>query len=142
MSAIDDAMEGLDENGLSALVACAVAVGSADYRFDPSESGMMVDLLEGLGFEREGVEGALDSVLESIGEMTPAEAVDWAAELVGDSAIGEACVTLAAAVATKTGGLAAKEGVVIQQIANAFGVGYPSDRYTELLGEGMQIGRS
>jgi hypothetical protein len=94
MSVLEDAMEGLDQDGLAALVACASAVGSADGRFDPTEKRTLLQLLGEHGLDRDAAQEALDGVLESLDGLSAADAV---------------------------------------------GVGYPSDRYMELLGEGMQL---
>lgn len=139
MSVLRDAMDSLDDDGYAALIASACAVGSADGRFDPSEKRTLLQMLGHLGFDRDGAAGALDGVLENIDGMSAGEAADWAAEQATSDEVGEACVVLAAAIAAKSGGIAAKEGVIIQRIAEAVGVGYPSDRYMELLGEGMQL---
>lgn len=142
MSTLRDAIESMDENGLWAIVACALAVGQADGRLDATEKNELAQCLRSVGCDRAASSEAISSVLDQVDGMGPTEIVDWATEYVGDDAIGEACVVIASAVATKTGGLGAKEGVVIQYIANAVGVGYPSDGYMRLLGEGMQLGRS
>ncbi len=144
MSVLKEAISCIeDANGLVPLVASAVAVGFANGRFDRAEKRAILQLLGLVGCDHENAEQALDSVMENVGDMEASEIADWGIEQNrnSDDAIGEACVVIAAAVATRTGGIDAEEGVIIQQIADRVGVGYPSDRYMELLGEGMQIGR-
>ncbi len=142
MSTLRDAIESMDENGLWAVVACAIAVGKADGRMDAGEKQELAQCLRSVGCDRGASSEIISSVMDQVDGMGPNEVVDWASEYVGDESIGDACLVIASAVAAKAGGIGAKEGVVLQYIANAVGIGYPGNRYMQLLGEGMQLARS
>lgn len=142
MSTLRDAIDSLDDNGLWGLVACAVAVGKADGRMDANEKNELAQCLRSLGCDRAAGNEVINAVLENVDGMGATEVVDWAVEYIPDENVGAAAIVLASAVAAKAGGIGAKEGVVIQYIANAVGIGYPSNHYMQLLGEGMQLARS
>lgn len=142
MSTLRDAIDSMDENGLWAIVACSLAVGQADGRLDSTEKNELAQCLRNVGCDRAASSELIGAVLDQVDGMGPTEVVDWASEYIGDDSIAEACFVIASAVATKAGGIGAKEGVVLQYIANATGIGYPGDHYMRLLGEGMQLGRS
>lgn len=142
MSTLRDAMESLDENGLWGLIACAVAVGKADGRMDANEKSELIQCLRSLGCDRAAGSELVNAVLGHVNGYGATEVVDWAVQYIPDENVGAAAIVLASAVAAKAGGIGAKEGVVIQYIANAVGIGYPSNHYMQLLGEGMQLARS
>ena len=50
-------------------------------------------------------------------------------------------MVICAAVATRSGGIGTNEGVSLQNLARALGIGFPSDHYWQLLAEGMKLGR-
>ncbi|MCS6898391.1 MAG: hypothetical protein RMJ98_01320 [Myxococcales bacterium] len=142
MSSFRDAIDSMDENSLWAVVACAIAVGKADGRMETNETQELVKCLSSLGCDRCASSEIITSVMAQVDGMSPNEVVDWASEYVGDESIGGACLVIASAVAAKTGGIGTKEGAVLQYIANAVGIGYPGNRYTQLISEGMQLARS
>lgn len=142
MSTLRDAVDNMDENALWALVACAIAVGQSDGRLDANEKNELIQCLRSIGCDRGASIEVINAVLESVDGMAPTEVVDWASEYVPDESVGEACLVVASAIAQKAGGIAAREGVVLQHIANAVGIGYPGNRYMQLLGEGMRLGSS
>ncbi|MCU0659948.1 MAG: hypothetical protein MUF64_33180 [Polyangiaceae bacterium] len=141
MSTIRDAIYSMDENGLWAMVACAIAVGIADGRFDPNERNELIQNLRTVGCDRGASMEVINSVLQNINGMGPNDVIDWASEYIADDSVAAACFVIASAIAAKAGGIGYKEGVVLQYLANTVGIGYPGDYYMQLLGEGMQLAR-
>ena len=141
MSTIRDAIDNMDENGLWALVACAIAVGVADGRLDVNEKNEIAQNLRTLGCDRGASMEVINNVVENVDGMGANDIVDWASQYVADDSIAAACFVVASAVAAKAGGIGFKEGVVLQHLANTVGIGYPGDYYMQLLGEGMQLAR-
>lgn len=142
MSTIRDAIDSLDENGLWAMVACAIAVAKADGGMDGNERNELIQTLRNVGCDRGASLEVINNVLGQVNGMGASEIIDWACEYIPDEMVGEAAFVLASAVAAKSGGIAAREGVTLQYLANQVGIGYPGQRYMQLLGEGMQLARS
>lgn len=127
--------------GLSCLVNCAVAVAVVDGTLDDPEKQALQDTLCRILGDAEMVEAVLGPALMHVLGSDPQRLFAEARNML-DVEGREACFTIAAAVATRAGGIGVKEGLALQSMAKTLEIGYPSAKYNALLGKGMQLGRA
>lgn len=127
--------------GLGTAVACAVAIGVADFAMDESEQQEIArNLCAMLGVDAETASQLVMQGLEQAASIERESLFEQARNTL-ETPGREGCFVLACAVASRSGGIGVKEGLALQSLAKTLEIGYPSPRYNELLGRGMQIGR-
>lgn len=140
----DDLRVNVDEisaAGLGSLVNVAVAVAAADGETSGEEHQAIVQRLGAiLGGDAETAETLIEQAFMTVVQKDQASIFEEAgATLDGESR--EQAFTIACAVAARAGGIGMKEGIALQALAKALGIGYPSGKYNELLGKGMRLAK-
>jgi tellurite resistance protein len=138
---LDISADQLGAAGLGSLVNAVVAIAAADGEPDGDEYQAITQHLCSIVGDAETVEALAADALRAV-VMESRESLFEQARNTLDTAGREACFTAACAVATKSGGIGTKEGLALQSLAKILEIGYPSQRYTQLLGKGMTMGRS
>ena len=142
MSEIDEVVGAQSAEQVQSIVNCAVAVGYADGGFDGGERRELSDaLMTLLSGHREWVQGYIQNALQTAQTSSADEIYEEAAGQLDEDGC-EACVVVAAAIISKSGGIGASEGVALQALSNALGIEAGSQHYMKLLGQGMTMARS
>jgi hypothetical protein len=135
---VTDARKSMSWDAYYALAACACSIGGKDGGMDGAERRILSAGLSMLG-GRELDKDINDALLKARSQQSSVLFAN-AANLL--NALGvDACMVICAAVATRSGGIGTNEGVSLQNLARALGIGFPSDHYWQLLAEGMKLGR-
>lgn len=138
---VRNARSGMSWDAYYAVAACACVIGGADGGLDASERQILVSCLSMLGGRQDKIKDDINNAISKARAQSSSALFSHAADLLSAAGV-DACLVICSAVATKSSGIATKEGVAIQNLARALGIGFPNQRYWKLLGEGMTLGRS
>lgn len=131
----------INKQGIDAILRCATAVAATGSTLDTYELDILLSCLLRFGGDRATYKQQILAVVREQANQTNAGIFAAAAKHLGFDCV-DACFVIAAAVATRSYGIDFKEGVALQKLAYALGIGYPNNRYNQLLSQGMLLARS
>ena len=142
----DTILAHLSYDALSAAVLAGIAVGLSDGKLAGNELGEITSTIQTMVGGKLGWDEVSTLVNASwtyaSQHGTDASIAHASAHLWADPVVGGTVISLAAAVAQKSGGIGTAEGLAIRKLASYVGVEPDSKPYFELLAAGQALGRA
>ena len=142
----DTILAHISYDGLAAAVLAGVAVGFSDGKLTTNELGEITATIQQMVGGRLGYDEVWTLVNASWTYVsqhgTDAGVARASTQLWADPVVGGTVISLAAAVAQKSGGIGNAEGLAIRKLASYVGVQPDSNEYFQLLAAGQQLGKT